>query len=75
MNCYVDNLEVPQTGQEVTSTRNPVTQCSETISETGYKCVSLNALSIVNKTNELNIMVEYTDNHIIDITGQQKHSI
>jgi hypothetical protein len=37
-------------------------------SETGYKCVCLNARSIVNKRNELNIMVEDTDPHIIGIT-------
>ena len=42
-------LEVPQTGQEATSTRKPVNKCMENISETGYKCVCLNATSIVNK--------------------------
>ena len=34
----------------------------------GYKCVCLNARSIVNKRNELNIMVEDIDPHIIGIT-------
>ena len=34
----------------------------------GYKCVCLNARSIVNKRNELNIMVEDIDLHIIGIT-------
>ena len=34
----------------------------------GYKCVCLNARSIVNKRNELNIMLEDTDPHIIGIT-------
>ena len=34
----------------------------------GYKCVCLNARSIVNKRNELNITVEYIDPHIIGIT-------
>ena len=33
-----------------------------------YKCVCLNARSIINKRNELNIMVEDTDPHIIGIT-------
>ena len=33
-----------------------------------YKCVCLNARKIVNKRNELNIMVEYTDPHILGIT-------
>ena len=36
--------------------------------EFGYKCVCLNARSIVNKGNELNIMVEDIDPHIIGIT-------
>ena len=34
------------------------------ISEAGNKCVCLNARSIVNKKNKLNIMVEDTDHHI-----------
>ena len=37
-------------------------------SEFGYTCVCLNARSIVNKRNELNIMVEDIDPHIIGIT-------
>ena len=36
--------------------------------EAGYRCVCLNARSIVNKKNELNIMVEDIDPHIISIT-------
>ena len=36
--------------------------------EFGYKCVCLNARSIVNKRNELNIMIEDIDLHIIGIT-------
>ena len=36
--------------------------------EAGYRCVCLNARSIVNKKNELNIMVEDIDPHIIGIT-------
>ena len=38
------------------------------MSEAGYRCVCLNARSIVNKKNELNIMVEDIDPHIIGIT-------
>ena len=38
------------------------------LSEKGYRCVCLNARSIVNKKNELNIMVEDIDPHIIGIT-------
>ena len=45
---------MPQAGQEATST--------------DYRCVCLNARSIVNKKNELNIMVEDIDPHIIGIT-------
>ena len=41
---------------------------SENMSEAGYRCVCLNARSIVNKKNELNIMVEDTDHNIIGIT-------
>ena len=49
-------LEVPQTEQEATSTHKPRTKCPENISEAGYKCVCLNARSIVNKKNELSII-------------------
>ena len=59
---------MPQAGQEVTSANKPVTKCPEIISEAGYKCVGLNAWSKVNKKNELNIMVEDIDPHIIGIT-------
>ena len=59
---------MPQKGQESTSTHNPVNKCPENISEAGYKCVCLNARSIVNKKNELNIMVEDVNPHIIGIT-------
>ena len=59
---------MPQAGQEVTSPDKPITKCHKNWSETGYRCVCLNAMSIVNKKNELNIMVEDTDPHIIGIT-------
>ena len=59
---------MPQTGQEAISTHKPVTKCPENISEAGYKCVPLNARSIVNNKNELNIMVEDIDPHITGIT-------
>ena len=39
---------MPQIEQEATSTHKPVTKCPENISEAGYKCVCLNARSIVN---------------------------
>ena len=58
---------VPQKGHEATSTHKPVTKCPENISKAGYKCVCLNARSIVNKKNELNIMVEDINPHIIGI--------
>ena len=61
-------LEVPQIGQEATSTHKPVTKCSENISKAGYKGLSLNARNIVNKKNELNIMLEDIDPHTIGIT-------
>ena len=40
----------------------------ESPTEFGYKCVCLNARSILNKRNELNIMVEDIDPYIIGIT-------
>ena len=59
---------MPQVGQESISTDKPITKCLENISEAGYKCTCLNARSIVNKKNKLNIMVENIDLHIIGIT-------
>ena len=60
---------MPQAGQEATSTDKPITQCPKNMSEAGYRCMYLNARSIVNKKNELNIMVENIDpHHIIGIT-------
>ena len=44
------------------------TTTTTTTTTTGYRCVCLNARSIVNKKNELNIMVEDIDPHIIGIT-------
>ena len=70
-------LEVLQAGQEATSTHKPVTKYPENISEVGYKCVCLNAWSIVNKKTELNIVVEHIDPHIIGITeswAQHRHN-
>ena len=46
----------------------PVTKCPENISETDYKWVCLNARSILNKKNELIIMVEDINPQIIGIT-------
>ena len=59
---------MPQTGQEATSTHEPVTKCPENISEVGYKCVCLNARNIVNPKNDLNIMVQDIDPHVNGIT-------
>ena len=63
-----DYLEVSQAEQEATSTGKPISNLPKNISETGYRCVCLNARSIVNKKNESNIMVEDIDPHIIGIT-------
>ena len=57
-----------QAEQEATSTDKPISNHPKNISEKGYRCVCLNARSIVNKKNELNIMVENIDPHIIGIT-------
>ena len=59
---------MPQAGQEAISTQNPETKCPENISEAGNECVCLNARRIVNKKNELNILVEAIDLHIIGLT-------
>ena len=59
---------MPQAGQEAISTEKPIIKCTKNMSEAGYRCVCLNVRSIVNKTNELNIMVEHIDSHIIGIT-------
>ena len=56
-----------QAGQEATSTDKPIIECPKNMSEVGYRCTCLNARSIVNKKNELN-MVEDIDPHIIGIT-------
>ena len=61
-------IEVSQAEQEATSTDKPISNHPKNISEKGYRCVCLNARSIVNKKNELNIMVEDIDPHIIGIT-------
>ena len=59
---------MPQAGQEATSTDKPITKCPKNRSEAGYKCICLNTRSIVNKKNELNIMVEDINPYIIGIT-------
>ena len=58
---------MPQAGQEATRTYKPITECPKNMSETGYRCVCLNARSIINKKNELNIKVEDIDPHIISM--------
>ena len=63
-----DYLEVSQAEQEATSTDKSILNHPKNISEKGYRCVCLNARSIVNKKNELNITVEDIDHHIIGIT-------
>ena len=54
------------TGNE--STRKPTKNNLENCSDARFKCVCLNARSIVNKRKELNIMVEGTDPRIIGMT-------
>ena len=61
--------EKPNTrGIDKDSKKTPAKNSLESPTEFGYKCVCLNARSIVNKRNELNIMVEDIDPHIIGIT-------
>ena len=61
-------LDMPEAGQEATSTYKTVTQCPKNISEAGYQCVCLNARRTVKKKKELYIMVEDIDLHIIGVT-------
>ena len=61
--------EKPNTGgTDWDSTAKTAKNSLENSTTFGYKCVCLNARSIVNKINELNIMVEDNDPHIIGIT-------
>ena len=61
--------EKPNTGgTDKDSTDKTAKNSLENSTTFGYKCVCLNARSIVNKRNELNIMVEDNDPHIIGIT-------
>ena len=59
---------MPQAEQEATSTDKQITNCPKNRSEAGHKCMCLNARRIVNKKNELNIMIEDIDPHITGIT-------
>ena len=58
---------MPQTGKQANSTHKPVTKCPKNISEAGYKYV-FNCKEHSKKKNELNIMVEDINPHIIGIT-------
>ena len=61
--------EKPNTrGIDKDSKKTSAKNSLESPTEFGYKCVCLNARSIVNKRNELNTMVEDIDPHIIGIT-------
>ena len=62
-----------QAEQEATSTDKPISNHPKNISKKGYRCICLNARSIVNKKNELNIMIEDIDPHIIGITESWAH--
>ena len=63
------STEKPNTrGIDKKSKKKSATNSLESPTEFGYTYVCLNARSIVNKRNELNIMVEYIDPHIIGTT-------
>ena len=53
---------------EQEATDKSISSRPKNISETGYRCVCLNARSTVNKKNELSIMLQDIDPHIIGIT-------
>ena len=59
---------MPHTGPGATSTYKPVTKCLKTFQKMVLNaCVYKNARNIVNKKNELNIMVENIVSHIIGV--------
>ena len=61
--------EKPNTrGMDNDSRKTSAKNSQESPMKFGYKCVCLNARSIVNKINELLIMVEDIEPHIIGIT-------
>ena len=61
--------EKPNTGgTDKDSTKQSAKNSLENFTEFDYKCICLNARSIVNKRNDLNIMVEDINPHIIGIT-------
>ena len=49
---------MPQAGQEATITDKPITKCPKNRSEAGYKCVCLNARSIVNMNRIQRVIVD-----------------
>ena len=51
-------LEMPQAGQEATSTDKPITKCPKNRSKAGYKCVCLNARRIVNMNRRQRVIVD-----------------
>ena len=55
-------------GIDKNSTDKSHTKILENVSEFGYKCDCLNARTLVNRRNELNIMVEDIDPHIIGVS-------
>ena len=59
--------EFTEKPKNIDSTKNQKRTIWKT-TEFGYKCFCLNARSIVNKRNELNIIVEDINPHIIGIT-------
>ena len=63
-----------QAGEEATNTDKSIAKCPKNIYEAGYRFVCLNARSIVNKKNELNIMVEDIDPYIIGITESRANT-
>ena len=63
---FTEKPDTGGTGKD--STDNTAKNSLQNSTTFGYKCVCLNARSIVNKRNELNIMVEDNDPHIIGIT-------
>ena len=69
VNKHYLNLKrcLKQDKRPLVHTHKPATKYPENISEAGFKCM-LNARSMVNKKNELNVMVEDLDPHIIGLT-------
>ena len=73
LNLKGEFIDITDRGQAEKDRRKKPTRARRVYSSiVGYKCVCLNARSIISKRNELSIMVEDTNPHILGITESWK---